>query len=275
MSNMNKELVSVIMPTYNAGKYLSDSIGSILAQTYENLELLITDDGSTEERTLQLLKEFCEKDPRVKVVYLKENLGSGHSRNNAIERAEGRYIAFCDCDDRWMPEKLERQIAYMQEKDCALVSSSYLICNEDSEITGINISPDKVTFGMEKRDNKIGCLTAVYDTRRLGRKFLMPSIRKRQDWGLFLNILKECGVCYAITEPLAVYRNRTGSISSRKFPLVKYNVRIYHDILGYSWPQSLFYFLFFFLPTYGTKVLKRKVDSYRLMKQIKQGKKPF
>ena len=174
-----------------------------------------------------------------------------------------------------MPEKLERQIAYMQEKDCALVSSSYLICNEDSEITGINISPDKVTFGMEKRDNKIGCLTAVYDTRRLGRKFLMPSIRKRQDWGLFLNILKECGVCYAITEPLAVYRNRTGSISSRKFPLVKYNVRIYHDILGYSWPQSLFYFLFFFLPTYGTKVLKRKVDSYRLMKQIKQGKKPF
>ena len=194
MSNMNKELVSVIMPTYNAGKYLSDSIGSILAQTYENLELLITDDGSTEERTLQLLKEFSEKDPRVKVVYLKENLGSGHSRNNAIERAEGRYIAFCDCDDRWMPEK-----AYMQEKDCALVSSSYLICNEDSEITGINISPDKVTFGMEKRDNKIGCLTAVYDTHRLGRKFLMPSIRKRQDWGLFLNILKECGVCYAIT----------------------------------------------------------------------------
>lgn len=155
MSNMNKELVSVIMPTYNAGKYLSDSIGSILAQTYENLELLVTDDGSTEERTLQLLEEFSEKDPRVKVVYLKENLGSGHSRNNAIERAEGRYIAFCDCDDRWMPEKLERQIAYMQEKDCSLVSSSYLICNEDSEITGINISPDKVTFGMEKRDNKI------------------------------------------------------------------------------------------------------------------------
>ena len=94
---MNKELVSVIMPTYNAGKYLSDSIGSILAQTYENLELLITDDGSTEERTLQLLEEFSEKDPRVKVVYLRENLGSGHSRNNAIERAEGRYIAFCDC----------------------------------------------------------------------------------------------------------------------------------------------------------------------------------
>jgi len=275
MNNMNQGLVSVIMPTYNAGKYLSDSIGNILGQTYSNLELLITDDGSTEERTLQLLKEYSEKDPRVKVVYLKENVGSGLSRNNAIERAEGRYIAFCDCDDLWMPEKLERQIAYMEEKDCALVSSSYLICDEDNNITSINVSPAKVTYAMEKRDNKIGCLTTVYDTKRLGRKFMMPHIRKRQDWGLFLNILKECGVCYAITEPLAIYRNRTGSISSRKFPLVKYNVRIYHDILGYSWPKSLFYFTFCFLPTYGMKVLKRKIDSCRLLTKIKKGKKLF
>lgn len=262
------------MPTYNASQFLADSIESVLSQTYTNLELLITDDCSSDE-TQNILQKYAQKDSRVKVEYLKENFGPGIARNKSIERAEGRYIAFCDCDDRWFPDKLEKQIAHMTRKDCALCSSSYLICNENNEVTGINISPKHITLGMLKRDNKIGCLTAVYDTRRLGRKFLMPSIRKRQDWGLFLNILKECGVCYAITEPLAVYRNRTGSISSRKFPLVKYNVRIYHDILGYSWPQSLFYFLFFFLPTYGTKVLKRKVDSYRLMKQIKQGKKPF
>ena len=270
---MNQELVSVIMPTYNAGKYLSGSIGSILNQTYRNLELLIADDGSTEPRTLQLLKEFSEKDPRVKVEYLNENLGSGHSRNNAIERAHGRYIAFCDCDDRWMPDKLERQIAYMNEKDCALCSSSYLICDEADNLTGINRSPRQVTFGMEKRDNKIGCLTAVYDTQRLGRKFFMPYIRKRQDWGLFLNILRECGVCHAITEPLAVYRNRRGSISSRKLPLIKYNVRVYHDILGYNWPKSCAYFLFLFLPTYGLKVLKRKADSYVFVRKLRKNSK--
>ena len=253
------------MPTYNAGKYLPDSISSILSQTYQNLELLITDDGSTEEKTLQLLREFSEKDPRVKVVYLKENLGSGHSRNNAIERAEGRYIAFCDCDDRWIPDKLERQIAYMNEKHCALCSSSYFICDENGKVTGINRSPAMITYAMEKRDNKIGCLTAIYDTKLLGHKFMMPNIRKRQDWGLFLSILRECKVCYAITSPLACYCKRKGSISSKKISLIKYNIRVYHDILGYNWPLSYLSFLFLFLPSYGLKVLKRRFDSFLLM----------
>ena len=262
---MNKELVSVIMPTYNAGKYLSDSIGSILAQTYENLELLITDDGSTEERTLQLLKEFSEKDPRVKVVYLKENLGSGHSRNNAIERAEGRYIAFCDCDDRWMPEKLERQIALMTRKDCALCSSSYLICDDNNQLTGINISPKHLTLGMLKRDNKIGCLTAIYDIKRLGHKFYMPAIRKRQDWALFLNILKECQICFCVTEPLAYYRNRQNSVSSNKLSLVKYNVNVYETVFGYTCIRAYIYFFLIFMPTYLVKVLKRNADSKRFL----------
>ena len=267
---MNQELVSVIMPSYNAGKYLSGSIESILNQTYRNLELLITDDGSSEQETLQILKHYSDVDSRVKVEYLHENLGSGHSRNEAIRRAQGRYIAFCDCDDRWMPDKLERQIAYMTEKDCALCSSSYLICDENDRLTGINRSPKVVTFGMEKRDNKIGCLTAIYDTKRLGRKFFMPHIRKRQDWGLFLSILRECHVGYAITEPLAYYRNRQQSLSSRKFSLVKYNIRIYHDILGYSWLKSVLYFLFLFLPTYGIKVLKRNIDSFKLFHHLTQ-----
>ena len=107
---MRPELVSVIMPTYNAGKFLADSIESILSQTYANLELLITDDCST-DGTIDILKDFSQRDKRVKVKYLKSNVGPAIARNRSIERAKGRYIAFCDCDDRWMPEKLERQIA--------------------------------------------------------------------------------------------------------------------------------------------------------------------
>ena len=158
---MRPELVSVIMPTFNASKYLAGSIESILSQTYTNLELLITDDCSTDD-TRNILKEFSERDKRVKVKYLKENSGPGVARNRSIERAKGRYIAFCDCDDRWMPDKLERQIAHMRKHDCALCSSSYLICDENDKITGVNISPSHVTLGMLKRDNKIGCLTAIY-----------------------------------------------------------------------------------------------------------------
>ena len=113
---MSNELVSVIMPTYNSGKFLSRTIDSILGQTYQNWELLISDDGSTDEQTLQMLKDYSEKDKRVRVNYLKGNNGPGCARNDGIKRANGRYIAFCDSDDRWFPEKLEKQIALI--KNC-------------------------------------------------------------------------------------------------------------------------------------------------------------
>jgi len=262
---MRPELVSVIMPTFNASRYLAGSIESILSQTYTNLELLITDDCSTDE-TRNILKEFSERDKRVKVKYLKENSGPGVARNRSIERAKGRYIAFCDCDDRWMPDKLERQIAHMRKHDCALCSSSYLICDENDKITGVNISPSHVTLGMLKRDNKIGCLTAIYDIKRLGHKFYMPAIRKRQDWALFLNILKECQICFCITEPLAYYRQRVDSVSSNKFSLVKYNVNVYETVFGYTRLRAYLYFFLIFMPTYYAKVLKRDSDSKRYLK---------
>ena len=265
---MNEGLVSVIMPTFNAGKFLADSIDSILAQTYTNLELLITDDCSTDD-TIAILQRYAKKDPRVKVEVLESNSGAGIARNRSIERAEGRYIAFCDCDDRWFPDKLEKQLQHMKKHDCALCSSSYLICNEDNEITGINISPSHLTLGDMKRDNKIGCLTAIYDTHRLGHKYYMPAIRKRQDWALFLNILKDCQICFCVTEPLAYYRQRKESISSQKLPLVKYNVNVYQTVFGYSKPKAYLYFFTFFLPTYYCKVLKRKRDSRKYLRNKK------
>ena len=261
---MNGELVSVIMPTYNAGKYLADSIDSILAQTYTNLELVITDDCSTDD-TIDILKRYAEKDSRVKVEVLESNSGPGIARNKSIERAKGRYIAFCDCDDRWFPEKLEKQLQHMRKHDCALCSSSYLICDENNEVTGINISPNHLTLNDMKRDNKIGCLTAIYDIQRLGHKYYMPAIRKRQDWALFLNILKDCQICFCITDPLAYYRQRKESISSKKLPLVKYNVNVYQTVFGYSKVQAYLYFFTFFLPTYYFKVLKRKRDSKKYL----------
>ncbi|MBQ9230107.1 MAG: glycosyltransferase family 2 protein [Prevotella sp.] len=264
---MQQELVSVIMPTFNASKYLADSIESVLNQTYTNLELLITDDCSSDE-TQKILQQFAQKDPRVKVEFLKDNYGPGVARNKSIERAQGRYIAFCDCDDRWFPEKLEKQIAHMTRKDCALCSSSYLICDENNEITGINISPKHLTLSMMKRDNKIGCLTAIYDIKRLGHKFYMPAIRKRQDWALFLNILKECQICFCVTEPLAYYRQRTHSVSSNKLSLIKYNVNVYETVFGFSKIRAYLYFLTHFMPTYYLKVQKRRRDSKEFLKKM-------
>lgn len=266
---MNTDLVSIIMPTYNASKFLADSIESILSQTYDNLELLITDDCSSDE-TCDILNQYSQRDTRVKVEFLKDNYGPGIARNKSIERAKGRYIAFCDCDDRWFPDKLEKQIKHMKRKDCALCSSSYLICDENNQIIGINVSPKFLTLGMMKRDNKIGCLTAIYDIQRLGHKFYMPAIRKRQDWALFLNIIKECQICFCVTEPLAYYRQRTNSVSSDKFSLVKYNVNVYETVFGYGKVRAYFYFFTRFIPTYFLKLWKRKRDSKRYLANIKK-----
>lgn len=263
--NMAKnELVSVVMPTHNGERFLEDSIRSILAQTYANLELVITDDCSDNIVTLEILRRFQEQDSRVDVVYLKENKGPGYARNKSIERARGRYIAFCDSDDRWFADKLERQLAFMREKGCALCCSSYIVCNERNENIGIRISPVRITYRMMERDNKIGCLTAIYDVEALGEKIYMPTLRKRQDWALFLTILKKCNDAYALIEPLAYYRDRSHSVSSNKFSLVKYNVAVYHEILRFSWLKSFIYFFFLFLPTYITKLYRRHRDTRRI-----------
>jgi len=264
---MQEELVSVIMPTYNASRFISASIEAVLAQTYTYLELLITDDCSS-DGTREILQYFMQRDSRVKVEFLESNSGPGVARNKSIERAEGRYIAFCDCDDCWFPDKLEKQIKHMTKHDCALCSSSYLLWDEDNNITGISISPSYLTLSMMKCDNKIGCLTAIYDIKRLGHKYYMPAIRKRQDWALFLNILKDCQICYCVTEPLAYYRQRKNSVSSKKFPLIRYNVNVYEMVFGYSKIKAYFYFLFRFLPTYYIKIWKRIIDSKRYLSTV-------
>ena len=260
---MKEGLVSVIMPTYNSGRFLKQSIDSILNQSYKHLELLITDDCSSDTDTIAILKHYAEMDNRVKVVYLKENKGPGVARNNAIEREQGQNIAFCDSDDRWMVDKLEIQLTAMKEGGYALCCSSYLISDNNDKVIGVNVSPRRITFSMMKRDNKIGCLTAVYDINALGRKYFMPTIRKRQDWALFIAITRDCQVACGIQKPLAYYRKRNDSISSKKMHLIKYNVAVYRQCLHFSKLKSIMYFTFFFLPTYGLKTIKKKIDSYR------------
>ena len=263
------DLVSVIMPTFNSGHLLKDSIDSILSQTYHDVELLITDDNSTDPTTLSILRKYKDEDERVDILFLDTNHGPGYARDQSILRARGRYIAFCDSDDRWFPEKLERQIAFMNEKQCALCYTSYILCDINSQEKGIVIAPESITFDQLKHDNRIGCLTAIYDTQKLGKKYQMPHIRKRQDWGMFLNILRDCHIAYAITEPMAYYRIREDSVSRKKLGLIKYNIRIYRRVLGFSALKANAYFYFIFLPTHFMKLSKRAIDSYKYMHRRK------
>ena len=263
---MSQELVSVIMPTYNAGRFLSASIESVLGQTYENLELLISDDCSTGQDTLDTLKHYSEKDPRVKVFYSDKNQGAGPTRNKSIYEAKGRYIAFCDSDDRWLPNKLEKQIAFMKERRCSLTYASYYICDEDDQDKGIFIAPSIVTYKGMLRDDKIGFLTAVYDIQAVGRKFYFPNLKRRQDWAMLIELLQECRVAYGQKEPLGIYRIRKGSISHNKLALVRYNTKVYQEVLGFSKFKSYLFFAVIFMPTHTVKFIKKKIDSYRYLR---------
>ena len=135
----NYGLVSIIMPTYNAYDHVAASIESIIAQEYPDWELLITDDCST-DKTFDIISEYAKKDTRIKIFRNNINEGAGASRNKAIQEAEGRFIAFCDSDDLWKPEKLSTQLRFMATNGIDICYSSYFECDEDGKTTGIIVA---------------------------------------------------------------------------------------------------------------------------------------
>ena len=234
-------LVSVVMPTYNCAKYIAASVESVLAQTLENWELLIVDDCSTDQ-TETVLKPFLEQDPRITFFRLEKNSGPAAARTEAIRRAEGRYLAFLDSDDLWDPEKLEKQIAFMQQTGALFSCTGYRRMDAEGKDLHTAMIPPKRTDYRKciRLSNPIGNLTAIYDQQALG-KFEVPSIRKRNDFALWLQILKKTRYCYGLEEVLASYRmGRAGSVSHNKLGQAKYHWQLYHEIEGHNILRSAY-----------------------------------
>ncbi|MDO6548924.1 glycosyltransferase family 2 protein [Pseudoalteromonas carrageenovora] len=237
-------LVSIIMPTYNSSKYISKSIESVLKQTYQNWELLITDDCS-EDDTCEQIEGFQNLDARVKLFRSKFNGGAGIARNNSIGKAQGRYIAFLDSDDMWAPKKLELQINFMETRGLALSYTAYRKIDQEGAAQGVIFPPKKTTYSKLLYGNIIGCLTAIYDTSIVGKHY-MPEIRKRQDMGLWLNILKEIKEAECLPEVLACYRHDTG-MTNNKIKILKWQWIFYRDVVKLNIFQSSYYFFFYAL----------------------------
>lgn len=228
--------VSIILPAYNSIKFIEDTLNSIINQEYPNWELLITDDCSN-DGTWEILNEYAKKDKRIKLYRLKNNAGAGVARNNSINNAKGRFIAFCDSDDQWKSDKLEKQLKFMIDNNLPLSYTSYDLIDENNSKKGKVKAPEKITYKKMIRNNYIGCLTAMYDTEKLGKVF-MPEIRKRQDWAFWLVILKKIPYARGMQENLAIYRKRGKSVSSSKFDLLKYNWYIYRKEEKFSLAYS-------------------------------------
>lgn len=229
-------LVSVIMPIYNSSKSLKTSAGSVLSQSYRNLELILIDDCSTDD-TIEIAQGLCGSDNRVRLLRLDCNRGAGVARNLGIDKALGSHIAFLDSDDEWYADKLAKQIDFMSLTGAAFCASHY-----DVSKNGVRVETRKpkefVSYSDLLRENVIGCLTVVYNCEFLGKVF-MPSLRKRQDYALWLELLKRCDHCHVMQEPLANYNIIDGSISSNKVHMLYYNYVMFRQTQGFSRLKAL------------------------------------
>lgn len=232
------ELVSVITPTFNAEKYIRATLQSVLNQSYQNWEMILVDDAST-DRTVSIIEEFAQKDNRIKLFQLTENSGNGFARNVALEKAAGKYIAFLDADDLWFPLKLEKQIQFLKANNLPFTFSFYDCIDEEGNSLNRRVeAPLNLTYNQLFFCNYVGNLTAIYDVDYFG-KITLEASQKRQDWRLWLTILKKIKTTKPVSEPLAFYRIRKDSISSSKFKLIKHNFGVYREFHGYNFLFSV------------------------------------
>ena len=221
------ELISIIMPTYNCGRYIEESIDSVLSQTYPHWQLIIVDDHSN-DNTGSIIGKYSDK--RIQYISNEKNVGAAISRNRALQEAKGKYIAFLDSDDVWEPTKLEKQISFMKENGYAFSYTNYQEIDDNSKMTGVIVSgPKHVTKMGMYTFCWPGCLTVMYDASKIGI-IQIDDIKKNNDYAMWLQVCKKAD-CYLLDEILAKYRRgRTGSISNHSIiTMIKWHYKLWHE----------------------------------------------
>ena len=237
MSEKVNELVSIIMPSYNTGKFITETIESVISQTYSNWELIIVDDCSTDD-TDELVDKYLA-DGRIRYIKNEKNSGAAVSRNRALREAKGKWIAFLDSDDLWEAEKLEKQIAFMQGNGYHFSYTNYIEIDEESVPNGRSVSgPKRISKHGMYNYCWMGCLTVMYDKDAVGL-IQISDIKKNNDYAMWLKVCKKAK-CYLLDETLAKYRKRSGSISNHGYmKLIKWHYRLYREAEGKNPISSL------------------------------------
>lgn len=242
---MTAEKVSIVVPVYNAEKYLEETVESVRRQTYENWELLLVDDCSS-DKSAEVMKRLAERDARIRPVFQPQNGGAAKARNRGIREAEGGYIAFLDADDIWKPEKLEKELAFLREKDAAFVFSGYEFADEQARGLGKIVRvPERLTYRQALKNTTIFTSTVLLDVERLGKELIqMPDI-KSEDTAAWWKILRNGYTAYGLNENLVYYRRSAGTLSANKLEAVKRIWRLYRQAEGLSVWYSFYNFCFY------------------------------
>lgn len=219
-----QELVSIIVPVYNAGKYIEETIAMVQAQTYSDWELLLIDDCSKDdspERIIRCMEQSADSE-KIRLIKKPVNEGAAKARNTGIGEAKGRYIAFLDADDVWMRSKLLEELRFMKEKQAAFVFTAYEFGNEKAEPTGKVVHvPETLTYRQALSRTVIFTTTVLFDTVKIPKELLYMPVVKSEDTATWWKILRNGYTAYGLNEVLAIYRRPPRSLSSNKLEAIR------------------------------------------------------
>lgn len=230
--------ISIITPCYNSSKYISETIDSVLHQTFQDWEWIITDDKS-QDNSVEIIQKY--NDPRIKLIISEENGGAGHARNQSLKVANGRFITFLDADDFWEPNFLEEMVTFMKKENAELAYSNYARCNENLQPQIADFQADiDVNFNNLLKTCRLSLLSSMYDSQRVGKEYF-PKGSKREDHVMWLNLLKKIPLGKPLPKTMAKYRMHPTSVSRKKTNIMMDQYLVYKDYMNFSTLKSMYY----------------------------------
>lgn len=242
MTEKQKALVSIIMPMYNSEAFIKDAIKSVIAQTYKNWELLVVDDGST-DNSRAIVEKFMAWDSRIHLLQNPCPIGMpSEPRNYGIQAAHGHFIAFLDSDDMWLPSKLAQQLPMFQDNRTAVVYSNYEKIDEKGKRSArIVIAPPQVDYNKMLYSNYIGNLTGVFDVRKVGKNYFRQI--RHEDYAFWLSVLKSGYIARSTQTITALYRVRSSSLSANKLHLLSWQWNILRNVEHISFFRAIGFYI--------------------------------
>lgn len=250
------ELISIIVPVYNVERFIEETMDCVLAQTYPRWELLLVEDRSS-DGTAAVIEEYVRKkgEKRIRLIRQPENLGAARARNRGLKEAEGRYIAYLDADDLWVPEKLERELAFMTEKKAAFAFTGYEFVNESGRGTGKVVRvPETLNYKQALKNTTIFTTTVMFDTEKIEKSLLEMPIIKSEDTALWWKVLRNGYTAYGLDENLAKYRRSGRTLSSNKLEAMRRIWNLYRKAERMGILNSAWHFCF-----WAVRAVRRRV----------------
>lgn len=250
------DLISIIVPVYNVENFIEETLDCVLAQTYPRWELLLVEDCSNDS-TVTLIRQYMERvrDPRIRLIRQPSNMGAARARNRGLKEAEGRYVSYLDADDLWIPEKLERELAFMKEKDAAFVFTGYEFADVNGKGTGKIVHvPETLTYRQALSNTTIFTTTVMFDLEKLPKEHLEMPVMKSEDTALWFRVLRGGVTAYGLDENLVKYRRAGKSLSSNKLEALSRIWNLYRKAEGMDILSSAWHFCFWAL-----RAVKRRI----------------